>query len=276
MRRRPPSVASFARAARGTAPALCGHEPFRAPGPVTELPVPRALLRRLWLALLGVAAFIAVALVQAAVRPGFDVWHQAVSALSLGSLGWVQDLNFTFLGLVLLSTVPVWRRILRGGKGATAYPALTALAGGSFIALAFLPQDPAPGYDPEQLALTAPSAMGLLHLAVAGVAAAASVAALFVMASRLAGDPAWPGWPEYTRAIALLTAVCIVVYAVWSTRPSGFAGTFERLAIILPAVWAFTFLRRLRAGAPLVKRAAAADGAPDGAGRATRFDAPAP
>lgn len=237
---------------------------------MTEAPVPRALLRRLWLALLGLATFIAVALVQGAVRPGFDVWHQAISALSLGPGGWVQNLNFIFLGLVLFSTVPVWRQILRGDRGAAAYPTLTALAGGSFIAVAWLPQDPAPGYDPEQLALAAPTAVGLLHLAMAGVAAAASVAALFVMASRFAGHPAWRGWAAYTRAIAILTTVCIVVYAIWSTRASGFAGTFERLAIILPAVWAFTFLRRLRAGAPLVKRAAVADSAPDGARGTTK------
>lgn len=171
--------------------------------------------------------------------------------------------------------MPVWRQILHGARGAAAYPTLTALTGGSFIALAFLPQDPAPGYDPEQLALSAPTAVGPFHLAVAGVAAAASVAALFVMASRLASDPAWSAWAAYTRAIALVTIVCIVVYALWSTRPSGLAGTFERLAIVLPAVWAFTLLRRLSAGAPFVLGATPDSDAPHGGGAATRSDAPA-
>jgi pimeloyl-ACP methyl ester carboxylesterase len=41
------------------------------------------------------------------------------------------------------------------------------------------------------------------------------------------------------------------VYAGWSTRASGLAGTFERLAIVLPLLWTFTFLRRLSAGMPL-------------------------
>lgn len=214
--------------------------------------VPRQLLLRLWLALGATALFMVVATIQGVLRPGYDSWHQAVSALSLGPGGWIQAINFAVLGAVILSTVPVWRRILVGGKGATAYPALTAVLGTSFAVVAFVPQDPAPGYDPAGLGLGPPTALGLTHLAIAGVAALSSVAGLFVMAARFAGDPHWRGWPPYSRIMAILMIACVAIYGVWSTRATGFAGTFERLAVVIPAVWGFTLLRRLESGVPFM------------------------
>jgi hypothetical protein len=45
---------------------------------------------------------------------------------------------------------------------------------------------------------------------------------------------------------------CVTVYGIWSTQSSGFAGTFERGAIIVPLVWLCTFLRRLGKGTPFM------------------------
>ena len=224
------------------------------------VPVPPTLLRPLWIAVVATVLFLVVATIQGILRDGYDSWHQAVSALSLGPSGWIQAISFVVFGAVVTTTAPAWWQILAGGKGAVAYPALTAGLGLSFIAAGFVPQDPAPGYDPAGLALTAPTALGLVHLAIAGVAAACSVAGLFVMAARFAGDEDWRGWAAYSRVMALLLIVCVAIYGVWSTRPTGFAGTFERLALVVPLVWTFTLLRRLEAGAPLMVDKAAATG----------------
>lgn len=129
---------------------------------------------------------------------------------------------------------------------------LIALVGLSFIAVGLIPRDPAPGYDPAGLALHAPKATGLMHLSIAGVAAGCSVASLIVMAARLARDPAWVGLAGAARLTALLVVGCIVIYGIWGTRSTGLAGTFERLAIVLPIAWNAAFLRRLGAGAPFV------------------------
>ena len=217
-----------------------------------RIAVPPNELRRLWVALGAATVFLAVTTVQGALRPEFDAWHQAVSALSLGPGGWIQMINLSVFGLVIASTAPVWRRVLAGGVGATSYPALTLVVGISFVLVGLIRQDPAPGYDPDGLALSAPTTLGLLHLAIAGVAALSSVIGLFVMAKRLSGDRAWAGWPLYSRVTAVLVVACIAVYGVWSTSASGYGGTFERFAIVIPLVWMFTFVRRLTAGVPFV------------------------
>jgi GrpB-like predicted nucleotidyltransferase (UPF0157 family)/hypothetical membrane protein len=195
---------------------------------------------------------LALTTIQGAFREGFDPWQQAVSALSLGPRGWLQSINLIAFGIFVLSTVSPWRKILAGARGGTAYPAFTALVGAGFIGVGIFPQDPAPGYDPQGLALHSPTPYGIAHLAIAGVAALSSVIGLFVIAARLARDPAWPRWALYSCATALVVIGCVAVYGVWSTKPSGFAGTFERGAIVAPMLWMFAFLRRLRRGAPLM------------------------
>jgi uncharacterized protein DUF998 len=208
--------------------------------------------RRLWYAVVASGVFLLIALIGGALRPDYDAWHQSISALSLGPAGWVQDLSFLLLGSALFGTTPVWRRVLAGGVGAGAYPVLTALTGLSLIVTAFVPQDPAPGYDPERLGYALPTTIGLIHLAAAGVGAAASCAALFVMASRFATLPDWRAWVAPSRLAALLTISSVIIYAVWSLQPTGLAGTFERLVVVIPGIWGWALVRRLSAGAPFV------------------------
>jgi hypothetical protein len=214
--------------------------------------VPRHLVRWLWLMVGWTAVFLVVTTVQGTMRADFDSWHQAISALSLGRAGWIQSVNMGLFGLGLTASALPWRRMLRGGYGAIAHPVLTVMSGCSLVFAAFIPQDPAPGYDPANLHLTAPTLTGLLHLLFAAIAAFSSVASMFVIAKRLSRDPWWNGWPTYTRLVALLMMLCIGVYAFWSTSPSGFAGTFERLAVLLPTVWACTFAWRLWRGTPFM------------------------
>ena len=218
----------------------------------TTVPVPRPLLHRLSVGLAGAALSLAITTVQGVFRDSFDSWHQAISALSLGPGGWLQMINLSAFGAVVLTTVSPWRQILAGARGGTAYPAVTALVGMSFIGVGLIRQDPAPGYDPEALMLTSPTPTGLAHLAIAGVAALASVTGLFVMAARLARDPAWRGWTLYSCGTAVIVVGCVVTYGIWSIQPTGFAGAFERAAMVAPMLWMFTFLRRLYRGAPLM------------------------
>lgn len=216
-------------------------------------PVPQRLRRRLWYVVGAAALFLTTACAEGARRPDYDAWHQAVSALSLGPGGWVQMLNFFVFGIIVLTSVSVWRQLLAGGRGAKALPILTALSGASLIICGVFPQDPAPGYDPAGLALTEPSLVGLLHLAAAGVGAVSAVATLLVMAARFHNDAAWRGWSAYSIMLAVAMTVCVAIYAVWSTAATGYAGTFERIALSISPLWLLTFVSRLEAGTPLMR-----------------------
>ena len=79
-----------------------------------------------------------------------------------------------------------------------------------------------------------------------------SIAAMLVMAARFRRLPGWEPWARPTRLAAVLTTVCVVVYAVWSVQPTGLAGTFERLVVIVPGAWGYAVIRRLGDGVPFV------------------------
>ncbi|HEX7939655.1 MAG TPA: hypothetical protein VF483_11770, partial [Gemmatimonadaceae bacterium] len=67
-------------------------------------------------------------------------------------------------------------------------------------------------------------------------------------AKRLAPKASWRGWRIGSYAAAVAMVGCIAIYAVWSVRPTGYAGTFERAAMLVPMIWTFAFLRRVSAG----------------------------
>jgi hypothetical protein len=225
---------------------------MRMPDSNAKIPVPRVLLRRLWMGVGGGALFFGASLLQGASRADYDPWHQALSALSLGSGGWIQAINFMVLGFLMLSTAPTWRQVLAGGRSSTSFPLYTAVAGLSFMVLGLIPQDPAPGYDPAGLQLEGPTPRGLMHLTVAAVVGFSLTASLFVMARRFDGDANWHGWRAYTRRMAFIMIGAGAVYAVWSTKASGFAGAFEQLAFLVPFVFTGTLLRRLGEGVPFM------------------------
>ncbi len=217
-------------------------------GKTTKQPVSGKLRQKLWLMVIASLLFLSIAHVEGLQRPDFDHWQQSVSALSLGPRGWIQILSFFVFGSIVLSTVPVWRSILAGGTGAKAFPILTALTGLSLIVCGIAAQDPAPGYDPQRLFLAEPTLQGLLHLLFAAIGALSSVIGLLVMAKRFAENPAWRGWTTYTIFMAILMVLFITIYAIWSTSATGYAGTFERLGLLVAPVWCATFLVRLRKG----------------------------
>jgi hypothetical protein len=217
------------------------------------IPVPPHLRRRLWYGVVYSGLFMMIVSIEGARRPDYDTWQQSISALSLGSGGSVQQFNFIILGTILLSTVTVWHKMLAGGRGAMAFPILTALTGASLIICGLVPQDPAPGYDPQGLALKAPTLRGLIHLLFAGIGALSSVVGLLVMAWRFAGDPLWYGWDVYSVLMAIAMVACVTVYAIWSTSSTGYAGTFERLGVIVMPIWGLTFLFRLETGVSFMR-----------------------
>jgi hypothetical protein len=115
-----------------------------APGgsPATTTKETRALLA------CGVVAgplFLAVAVLQALTREGFDLSRHPLSLLSLGELGWIQIANFVVAGLLSVAFAVGLRRVLHLGRGGTWGPLLIGtygvglIMGGVFVTTAWRP-----------------------------------------------------------------------------------------------------------------------------------------
>lgn len=151
--------------------------------------------------------YVVVVLVQAMIRPGFDLVRHDASLLSNGSLGWVQIANFLVTGLMVAGCALGMRRALAGSRGGTWGPALLAVFGIGMIGAGIFVADPmngfpagAPSGRPEVITVH-----GMLHIASAGVGFLAFVGACFVFARRFArqGRQTWSRFSIVTGVVFL-------------------------------------------------------------------------
>src|SRR5579859_177082 len=116
--------------------------------------------------------YVAVVLVQALLRPGFDITRDDVSLLSNGNLGWIQIANFAVTGIMVIACAVGIRRALGNGLATTWAPRLLGLYGVGLIAAGIFVADPMNGF-PAGAPIGRPSTVsfhGLMHIAAAGLA----------------------------------------------------------------------------------------------------------
>ncbi|MGY0231917.1 DUF998 domain-containing protein [Longispora urticae] len=99
-----------------------------------------------------------VSLTQAATREGFDITRHPLSALSNGSLGWLQITNFVLAGVLTLLGASGLHRAMRGTPGGTWAPRLVRAAGVGLVGAGVFVMDAADGFP-----VGTPEGMGVLH-----------------------------------------------------------------------------------------------------------------
>lgn len=176
----------------------------------------------------GGLVFTGVYLAEGATRPGYAALAEPISALSLGPGGWVQRLSFIVFGAAMIASAVGWRTVLRGGPGRAAYPLLRVIAGLGLMLDGLFSQDPVPGYPPGARAVAA-TLHGQIHNVGAMVTITALAVSCFVLARRLAAEPAWRAWAAYGAATGVATIVFIAAFGATGGH-GGLGGLFERLA----------------------------------------------
>jgi Protein of unknown function (DUF998) len=183
--------------------------------------------------------FVAVFLLEGAVREGYRPLRHPVSSLALGPRGWIQAANFTVAGTLFLAGAAG----LAGADDASAgqpAPALIGAAGAGLIAAAVFTTDPVSGYPPGTPdALTRPSRAGIAHnLAAVPVFLALPAAALTC---------GWRCWRAGQRGFGLYSAssgaamlASLVLAGVGFGQSPRFVsrgGLFQRVSIITGFGW---------------------------------------
>jgi hypothetical protein len=223
--------------------------------PPREVALPRKLLIWLTWGTAGTLLFPIIYVIEGLRRPEYDSLHQAISALSLGPGGWVQQINFAICGVSVLWSAYTWRRILAGGVCATSYPIIRGLEGFGLVMIGIFSQDPAYGYPPgSPSGATSPTLAGLVHLAFTIVVVNAMCIGLLIIARRFRGSRTWRGWSTYSIVSAALTMVFMTFFGVAQNTHavmSGYAGLFERLATNTDTVWSVVIVTQLWIRRPL-------------------------
>jgi hypothetical protein len=161
--------------------------------------------------------FVAVWLIQAFTRDGYDPSYHPLSLLSLGNLGWIQIANFVVTGTLFVVCAVGMRRVLRPGRGGRWGPRLVGALGVGLIVAGVFVTDAGAGFPPGAPA-GAPERIswhGIGHEVGFLVASLSWTAACFVFARRFAGLKRW-GWV----AACVATPVAVLVLESWPQMDS--------------------------------------------------------
>ena len=163
-----------------------------------------------------------------------------VSALSLGSSGWIQIANFMVFGL-LSSLFATRVAAMFSGKASMAGPIFLSLS-----ALCFFLSGPFV-MDPMGTAQTATSSHGTVHGVLGAVAFLLMPTACFVFYGSFSKDKSWHFFKGWTLAAAIVTSCTVVFFSVVSKDPSyipvfsPWFGLIQRSVIVPYMAWLFAF-----------------------------------
>ncbi|NDU71832.1 DUF998 domain-containing protein [Actinomadura sp. DSM 109109] len=151
--------------------------------------------------------FLAVGVTQGLLRDGYDFTRNAISQLSLGDPGWIQQTSFAVTGALIIAGAAGVRRVLDGGPGGTWAPRLIAVFGASFLTSAVFTADPGAGFPagtPEGAAGSL-STSGAVHMLGGMVGHLALCAAFLVLARSfsLQGRRVWAAGSRVVPAAVL-------------------------------------------------------------------------
>jgi hypothetical protein len=189
---------------------------------------------------IGPLFFIVMFLIEGATRADYNPLKQPVSSLSIGSLGWMQSLNFIISGLLLLAFAVGLRPALRASGGSLWAPLLIAIVAIGLIGAGFFTTDPLNGYPPgSPLVPTVRTTPGKLHDLFSLPVFTALPAVCFVFTYRFAKAKR-PAWAIYSALSAVGMFVAFVLAGMGFQQYPGYAdvaGVYQRLSLLIGFGW---------------------------------------
>jgi hypothetical protein len=170
---------------------------------------------------IGPIVFVVFDLLASSMRPGYNLVHGTISRLAVGPLGWLQMLNFVFVGIcTILLGIGLW-------AGARGLGGLLMLWGAGFLLIALLPMDPVDPYSVRQR---------LHFLALDGITV------LFPFMCLMAVFTFWQRQRRlalFSLAVFLFAAAVAGSFLIWQEQilASDILGLYERFVIWVASVW---------------------------------------
>ena len=187
--------------------------------------------------------YVILGLLQIAIRPGFDVRRHALSLLSNGALGWIQNVNFLITGALVVTGAAGLARTLGAGPGKKWAPRMLGLYGLGLIGAAIFSADPALGFPPGTPASNTPiSWHGMMHVIVGTTGFVGFIAACLIFARRFASEGRRE-WSIFSAATGVLFLAAFIGIASGSSGP---VSLYFALAVALGFTWLSLSLMEVR------------------------------
>lgn len=185
---------------------------------------------------IGAIAFGLINFSLSAVNMDYIIGRQPIGDLELLPDGWIQSFDFILFGLFSWAFAIGLRKELNTGFGSTLIPLTQELVALGLILAGIFARDP-------------------MHKIGSIVMFTFMTTSCFIFAWRFKGDPRWKGWYAYSLFTGLLMIVFLSLF-VHARANHGYAGLFERFAMITRGIWLFCFAVKTAGGARLAQEIA--------------------
>ena len=194
----------------------------------------------------GAIIFVAIFVIEGWLRPSYDSMSMFVSALSLGSRGWIQVLNFEIVGVALLAFSRGVAAEFKDGMASRAGPLLLAIVGlGLLLSGPFV-------MDPVTTPFVHMSWHSKLHYLFGAFVFSFGPISCFVFFRRFRTDSNWRSLKQVTLLSGIIMTVSVVLLKV-AELPNilhDWTGLIQRVFLISYLAWianfAFALLKRIR------------------------------
>jgi hypothetical protein len=194
-----------------------------------------------WSGMIGPSLFMVIFMIEGWLRPGYNPLEMFVSALSLGSRGWIQVLNFMVFGILLF--------IFSRGVAAE-FPDGKASRGGllilTIIAVCYFLSGPFV-MDPANTPRDQATFHGTLHGILGAIVFVLMPICCFVYLRRFRVDPDWHFLQWWTLALGIISALGVILLTAATKSPATqnsfnpWLGLIQRVAIVPFMIWIFSF-----------------------------------
>lgn len=198
-----------------------------------------------WAGMVGATLFVLTFTLEGWYRPDYKPLQMFVSALSLGSRGWIQILNFIVFGTLLFVFSRGVAAAFSNGKASRAgLIILTSIAICYFLSGPFV-------MDPAHTARNQMTFHGTMHGIFGAIVFTLMPISCFVFLRRFREDPNWQFLQWWTLGLGLLSALGVVLLTIATKSPemqnvfSDWLGLIQRTAIVPFMIWVFIFARGL-------------------------------
>jgi hypothetical protein len=194
-----------------------------------------------WAGIIGPALFVGIFMLEGWVRPGYEPLKMYVSALSLGSRGWIQIVNFVVFGLLFLVFTRAVAAEFQSGKASRGGILLLTI-----LAICFLLSGPFV-MDPASIPQNQMTFHGTLHGIFGAIVFLLMPVSCFVFLRRFREDPEWQFLQWWTLALGIIITAAVVLQTFATKLPdtqnlfTNWLGLIQRTAIIAFMIWLFIF-----------------------------------
>ena len=198
-----------------------------------------------WAGIIAPTFFVVVFTIEGMLRPGYDPLSTYISALSLGSRGWIQMVNFVLLGVLLFLFTRGVAAEFQSGKASRWGLILLTI-----IAILFIVSGPFV-MDPMGTPLNQTTLHGTIHGLAGGIIFIMMPISCFVFLRRFREDSNWRSLQWWTLILGIIVAAAVVLLTITSKSPSlaivfkDWLGLIQRFIVVPFMLWVFIFAMEL-------------------------------